>query len=135
MKTSFFLIVGFIFSSVFGSEAKSCVLNYQDFGPQAAVYELIGFEWWQWDNVGDCDGQRFYPIKVVVYWDEDLADIKKQYPVVEETEQDFRYVTYEKAVRHLKTMITEEVGDEKLINKYRKALRRLRSTKEVEVSG
>jgi len=128
MKASFYLVLGFIFSFVNFSEAKSCVLKYQDFGPQVAVYELIGFEWWQWDTHGD-SRPRHYPIKVVVYWDEDIADIRHQFPVIKEKEQDFRYLTYEKAIRHLERMIAEEVGDDKLIKRYKKALERLRTEK------
>lgn len=76
------------------------MLPYDAFGPQVVAHELIGMEWWQWDSHGDSEPKE-YPIKVVVYWNQSLEETKKRYPVIREKEQDYRYVEYEAAKRHL----------------------------------
>ncbi len=84
--------------------AGEVILPYSAFGPQAAAYELIGMEWWQWESHGDGPG-REYPIKVVVFWDQSEAEAAKSYPVNQEELQDFRYVEYSKAVGHMASLI------------------------------
>jgi hypothetical protein len=96
--TRWMLLVSAALASVAG--AKDRVLPYEAFGPQVVAHELIGMEWWQWDSHGDSEPRK-YPIKVVVYWNQSLEETKKRYPVVREKEQDYRYVEYETAKRHL----------------------------------
>jgi hypothetical protein len=86
--------------------AAEVVLPYSAFGPQAAAYELIGMEWWQWNSQGD-DDDRDYPIKVVVYWDQTKEETAKRHPVDQSKDQDFRYVEYSKAVEHLERTIKD----------------------------
>lgn len=80
--------------------AAEVILPYSAFGPQVAAYELIGMEWWQWDSHGGAD-DRDYPIKVVVYWDQNREVTAMRYPVDQAKLQDFRYVEYSKAIEHL----------------------------------
>lgn len=87
--------------------AGSAVFRYEDFGPQVAAYELIGFEWWQWEPHGDSDPASKPDIKVVVYWDEALDDIKTRFPVDQNKKQDYRYLEYDKAKKHLEDLISD----------------------------
>ena len=84
------------------------VLQYHDFGPQAAAYQAIGMEWWQWDNHGDPDPNFQYDVKVVVYRDIPLSQVREAYPVVKSKEQDFRYLAYTDAMAYLNTTIQED---------------------------
>ncbi len=81
-------------------------LTYKDFGPPSLAYELIGSDYWQWNDHGD-SRPKDYPIAVIVYRDIDLQKIKTLYPVVKEKKQDYRYVTYKKAVDFLNKSIEE----------------------------
>ena len=85
------------------------VLKYHDFGPQAAAYETIGMEWWQWDNHGDSDPDYRYDIKIVVYRDIPLHQVKEAYPVLKEKKQDYRYLSYAKAMAYLNGQIQEDL--------------------------
>ncbi len=87
--------------------AGSAVFHYDDFGPQVAVYELIGFQWWQWESQGDPDPTSKPDIRVIVYWDEALDDIKAQYPVDQQKKLDYRYIEYDNAKKHLENLIAE----------------------------
>lgn len=84
------------------------VLDYADFGPQVIAHEVIGTQWWQWQDHGD-SRPRDYGIKVVVYRETPLAEIKELFPVVAEQEQDFRYLHYDKALHYLNDKISENV--------------------------
>ena len=86
--------------------ANEVILPYSAFGPQVAAYELIGMEWWQWDSHGDEDDHE-YPIKVVVYWDQTREETAKRHPVDQANLQDYRYVEYSKAVKHLEATIKD----------------------------
>jgi hypothetical protein len=91
------------------TEVKNMVvLDYNDFGPQAAAYELLGMEWWQWQSHGESRPQK-YDITVVVYKDVPLDSVKQKYPVVEKESKDYRYVTYDDAIHYLDNMIQENL--------------------------
>lgn len=90
--------------------AASAVFDYEDFGPQSAVHELIGSQWYQWKSYGDPDPTNKDKIKVVVYWDESLDEIKAKYPVSPSEKSDYRYLKYSKAVSHL-NRLTENFRD------------------------
>lgn len=78
------------------------VLQYEAFGTPALSSELLGQAWWQWYSSYGVLGSKF-DIKVVVYTkDTSLEKIKKQYPVIEEKNQDYRYVSYENVMLYLK---------------------------------
>ncbi|MEM7146849.1 MAG: hypothetical protein AAF591_17085 [Verrucomicrobiota bacterium] len=84
--------------------AGDLVLPYRSFGPQVIAHELIGMQWWRWQNHGDSQ-PREYPIKVVVYWDTSLDEIKRKYPVSRANEDDYRYVTRDAAISHIQDSI------------------------------
>ncbi|MEJ2691757.1 MAG: hypothetical protein P8166_01585 [Candidatus Thiodiazotropha sp.] len=85
---------------------KTLVLQYEDFGPPSAASELIGMDWWQWQEHGD-SRPRHYDIKVVVYRDVGLRTVQQLFPTEPAREVDYRYVSYSDAVRYLDRM-TEE---------------------------
>lgn len=94
--------------------AKTIVLKYSDFGPAAAAYNIIGSNWWQWvgcpcSEPGDMEE---YDIKVVVFHDIPLRQVRKTYPVLEEKLQDFRYLPYAKAMEYLEKHIQENFSAE-----------------------
>jgi len=75
------------------------ILRYEDFAPQAAAYQLIGFEWYQWNTQGpDKPGHRD-DVKVVVYRDIPLEQVKRQYPLIPKR-QDYRYISYDSALQY-----------------------------------
>jgi hypothetical protein len=61
----------------------------------------LGSEWWQWQPQGDGDPATRYPIKVVVYWEIPLDLVKQAYPVLQEKQQDYRYLERTKALTFL----------------------------------
>ncbi len=79
------------------------VLEYGDFGPQAAAYELLGMQWFQWSGHGDSDPRSLDPIQVVVYRPDrvSLSEVRARFPVIESERQDYRYITYEDALAYL----------------------------------
>lgn len=85
------------------------VLKYDDFGPQAAAWELIGTKWWQWDSHGDSHPDTEYDINVVVYRGISLDNVKARYPVIKEKKQDYRYLEYEKAIKYFDDTIKENI--------------------------
>jgi hypothetical protein len=101
------------------------VLSYQELGPQVAVYELIGKEWYQWTSHSSPNPQTVDDVKVVVYRNISLAKVKEMYPVVT-GKQDYRYLDYATAIKYLnksagepylkhlqatKQKINEQLGD------------------------
>lgn len=101
------LIVVTVLSGFNLSWAGSAVFDYNDFGPQALAYETIGFQWYQWNNVGDCDPSKIDPIKVVVFWNESLAAIREKFPVNPKKKQDYRYLSYQDAINYLNSVLSE----------------------------
>ena len=92
-------------------KATAYVLEYRDFGPPVIASDLIGMDWWQWKNHGDSRPKE-YDIKVVVYKNIDLVEIKKLYPVVASELQDYRYVKYHDALKYLDEHIADKVIEE-----------------------
>jgi hypothetical protein len=80
---------------------RTIIFQYSDFGPQVLAHELIGFEWYQWERDGHPDPNYVYDIKVVVYKDIRLEEVKKIYPVIKAKQQDYRYVEYKEALEYL----------------------------------
>ena len=103
--TKFFTCLLLCFGCQELSFGGTAIFDYEDFGPQVAVYELIGFQWWQWESHGDPDPGNKAAIKVVVYWNEPLTTVKTRYPVIPEKKQDYRYLVYDKARDHLQKLI------------------------------
>src|SRR6266550_9622667 len=116
LQKQILLIVAFISSSILLSCVESqksnvaevqkpktniIVLSYDDFGPQVMSYEQIGKEWYQWNSQGPDDPNARDDIKVVVYRNVSLDEVKRKYPVIEK-QQDYRYLEYQAALRLLK---------------------------------
>ena len=75
------------------------VFDYEDFGPQSMAWEKIGMQWWQWDSQGISSNPIYeYDIKVVVYREMPLAQLKALYPVEKVKKKDFRYFAYDDAI-------------------------------------
>jgi hypothetical protein len=81
--------------------AGTVVLPYHELGPQVAVHELIGYEWYQWNSHGDSDPNKDDDVKVVIYRNIPLEKVKEMYPVIV-GQQDYRYLDYEAAINYLK---------------------------------
>jgi len=86
----------------------SYVLNYGDFGPQSMAFELIGNEWWQWQDYGYYRPRK-YDIKVIVYRNIALDKVKQLYPVDPDKNMDYRYVEYNNVINYLDRNIKENV--------------------------
>jgi len=65
--------------------------------------------WWQWDPHGEPQPDSQCDIKVVVYRGISLAQAQEAFPVLEEKEQDYRYLSYANAVSYLSDSIHEDV--------------------------
>lgn len=98
-------------------EAASTVLPYGSFGPQAMSYEVLGFEWWQWQPHGD-SRPREYDVRVVVYCNASSDEVARLYPVDRQAERDYRYITYDHALSYLDDNIRQDV-DPDLTNELR----------------
>lgn len=88
-------------------EKQTLIFKYSDFGSAAQSYELLGSEWWQWWPHGDGNPDTRYDVKVVVYQNVSAEELAKQFPVVEEKQQDYRYVTKSDALEYLVNAIEE----------------------------
>jgi len=83
------------------------IMDYEDFGPPSMSFELLGQGWWSWESSGSSNINRLYPIKVVVYSNKTLKQIKSQYPVIPIKKQDYRYISLEQANRYLNKNIQD----------------------------
>ena len=79
---------------------NTMVLSYSELGPQVLVYDLIGYEWYQWNSHGDSDPNTIDDVKVVVYRNIPLEKVKEIYPVIK-GKQDYRYLDYETAIDYI----------------------------------
>lgn len=92
-----------------GASDRTLVLDYRDFGPQAAAWEVLGMEWWQWEEAsGHAEPGRRYEIRVVVYRDLSPEAVARRYPVIPEEERDYRYLAYGDAMDYLNGRIRED---------------------------
>lgn len=89
--------------------AQTLVLTHADFGPPSMSYELgIGSDWNQWKSEGH-ELPDDVEVKVVVYRGIELAEVKKQFPVVR-GKSDYRFVEYTRAVRFLQENVAVVEG-------------------------
>jgi hypothetical protein len=105
------------------SKSNTLVLRYQDFGPQSMSYELLGMEWYQWNTQGPDDPNANDDVKVIVYRNVPLEEVKKDYPVVE-GKQDYRYLRYKAALDLLNKYEADSFWDQ-----YPETRERMRQTK------
>lgn len=85
---------------------QTVVFRYADFGPQAMAYELIGYNWYQWDCSGCGNPRKRHDIKIVVYRNINLSKVKELYPIIV-GETDYRYIDYNKGVNFLNHKIVD----------------------------
>ncbi|MCI5146157.1 MAG: hypothetical protein D3923_11665 [Candidatus Electrothrix sp. AR3] len=111
MAHRFFIFLLLLLTSCSGHSQQIILLDYQDFGPQVIAHEVIGMEWWQWQNHGDSDPATTDDIKVAVYRDIPIAEAQKNYPVDPEKKRDVRYLEYQKALGFLDEKIGENVQE------------------------
>jgi len=88
------------------NQLSSLVLDYDEFGPPSAAFEIIGNDWWQWELHGDSQPKK-YNIKVVVFKNTNQELLHKQYPIDQGAEKDFRFIHYDTAMTYLDKMIEE----------------------------
>jgi hypothetical protein len=108
------------------------ILDYSDFGVQAMAYDLLGYQWYQWDSHGVPDPKTKYTIKVIVYKNIRLDEVRQVYPVSKDIKQDYRYVGYSTALKYLNEKIIEikEVTDPGGDNLFDKMKTTLQNTKD-----
>jgi hypothetical protein len=82
-------------------KANTIVLSYNDFGPQVVTHEKIGMGWYQWNSQGPDDPNSSDDVRVVVYRNISVDEVKRMYPVIE-GKQDYRYLEYQPALSLLK---------------------------------
>jgi len=105
-------------------KTNTIVLGYDDFGPQVMSYELIGKEWYQWNSQGPDDPNARDDIKVVVYRNVSVDEVRRKYPVIEK-QQDYRYLEYQPALDLLK-----KYEEDPFWNEYKETKDRAQQTKE-----
>lgn len=112
----FFLSIAIVLFYISIAHAESIVFDYDDFGPQALAYQTIGFQWYQWNSTGGSDPTKLDVIKVVVYWNEPVEKVKEKYPVNPKKKKDYRYLSFESAIKYLNSAIAEMPDGENLID-------------------
>ena len=85
------------------------VLDYDDFGPQAMAFTLLGMAWWQWAECACFEPGDQMTIRVVVYRGVSKRAAQRRYPVVK-NRSDYRYVSYRAALRYLDEQLAD-LGD------------------------
>jgi len=110
MKRTAIIFLSFLLvANCYKPHGKTLVKNYSDFGPQAMAWEYIGKEWWQWNPTGGSDPKTKYDIKIVIFRDIQLVEVKKKFPVIKEKKQDYRYLKYKTAIEYLDKNIEEGI--------------------------
>jgi len=106
---------------------NTIMFNYQDFGLQSTAYEVIGFEWWQWQSCGEDCEKEICPIKVIVYRGLSLDEVKVLHPVNEKKKLDYRYLHYNKALNYLE--VTIKIMEVEAENMFPEVSEQLKQTK------
>ena len=123
LRLTFFCLTLLVASCSNTEPKKIAIFNYNDFGPQVIANEVIGQEWWQWQPHGD-SRPRNYDIKVIVYRNATLAEVKKLYSVKPQDFLDYRYLEYDKALSYLEEKIEENIIDQ-VTNKLKKTKKQI----------
>ena len=89
------------------SKFLTATFNYADFGPPSMFAELLGSEYWQWEDYGGGDPKANFDVKIVVYSDFEKKLAMSKYVVSPVTLEDYRYVSYGQAVDYLNLKILE----------------------------
>ncbi len=80
---------------------RTMVFAYADFGPQAAAYKHIGYDWYQWQAHGNSRPSSQDDVRVVVYDGLSLKQVKQQFPVSEIHHEDYRYLSLAQAFKYI----------------------------------
>lgn len=88
-------------------KSNTLSLNYRAFGPQAMAYEIIGNEWWQWQESGGDRPAQDFDIKVIVYRGATVEELTERFPLIPEKFIDSRYLKYQDAMTYLDKHIAE----------------------------
>lgn len=107
--------------------STTIVLQYDDFGPDIVSSEYLGMPWYQWQSEGGEDPNTKFDIKVIVYRNVTLDEVKKRYPVIA-GQQDYRYLEYAEALELLgkyENLPIEEQTKDKARRTKQKILREL----------
>ncbi len=115
------------------------ILHPSDFGQPDHYEGLLGRFWYAWTDMNYDLGDFPYPIRVIVYHDRQLHDVKLQYPGREipaavkkpkyPAAPDTRYISYDKAKHYFDRYLTD-VEAEDMPEKNRLLLARLRMTRQ-----
>jgi hypothetical protein len=87
--------------SACSTPSETLVLDYADFGPPSLSTELLGQEWYQWDNEGGPDPSSHFEVKIVIYQGIPLAKVQHLYPVDRDRQKDYRYLARDAALHWL----------------------------------
>ncbi|APR82848.1 Hypothetical protein A7982_08197 [Minicystis rosea] len=100
---------------------ETLVLAYDDFGPPAAAWELIGSQWWAWEGGGSWERCDDFDIRVVVFRGVPRKQVEMKFPsaqskadLVERGLADYRYVEHKKALAYLDHVLAEIAGTPEL---------------------
>lgn len=89
-------------------EKTTLVLDYSDFGPQAMAYPALGPKKLSWQpQIPLIAGQG--EIRVVVYRDIGLEELKTVYKVDQDNFVDYRFIEYEDAIKYLDKRIAQNL--------------------------
>jgi hypothetical protein len=100
-KISYLSAITLLIAGCANAPKGYAVFEYEDFGPQSMAWETIGMQWWQWNNHGGSRPDNKYDIKVVVYRNIPLEQIKTLFPVDKSKKNDFRYLEYHDSIEYL----------------------------------
>ena len=90
------------------AKSKTLSLNYLAFGPQNTAFEVIGNQWWQWqEGPGDTPPSDF-DIKVVVYRNVSVEELTERFPLIEAKRMDSRYLKFDDAIAYLDKQIAAD---------------------------
>ncbi len=106
-KITLFLLASLLLHGCNNAPKSYAIFEYEDFGPQVIAWEEIGMQWWQWDKHGGSDPKAKCDIKVVVYADLPLDEIKRRFPVDKDKKQDYRYLEFNNSLKYLEKNIRE----------------------------
>ncbi len=106
LRVAVFFLITLLVGCSSNIHQRVVVLQYSEFGPQVIASEVIGMQWWQWQEHGD-SRPRDYDVQVVVYRNTNLEEVKLIYPVIPEQSKDYRYLEYGAALRYLDEKIND----------------------------
>jgi hypothetical protein len=92
MKPYLILFSVLLFFTSCAVNERHMMLSYEDFNPAWVSEDLLSPPFWSWDTCGCGDPKEKDPISVVIY-KKDLKAAIRKYPIDEEKELDYRYLS------------------------------------------